>query len=170
MSSTQSDTLSATLQTRLSWSRVDTQDVGSVTDKSVANRQYDLTDGAGVSQADLVFTDTRTIGPNSLDELDLLNLSQNTLGVTVPYVFRQLRLVRIVNNATTAGRRLLVGVDPGRPTSVYAAEIGPGAEWINVNPTDAWQVTSANSILRIANPNASSLSYTIYLLGTSTAP
>jgi hypothetical protein len=74
-----------------------------------------------------------------------------------------------VNTSTTAGRRLLIGVDPGRPTVVYAAEVGPGSEWFSINQTDAWEVTADNSVIRISNPNAASVTYELYLFGTSVA-
>jgi hypothetical protein len=169
MAETLTDTLGGSLQTTLTINRVDAQEVGAITTAAVVSGQYAITDGDGPGEADLAFTDTRTIPAGSVEELDLLTLSQSTLGVEVPYHFRQLRIVRIVNNETAAGRRLLVGVDPGRPTSVYAAEIGPASEWVAVNHADSWRVTSANSVVRLANPSAAPLSYSIYLVGTSVA-
>jgi hypothetical protein len=59
-------------------------------------------------------------------------------------------------------------VDPGRPTVVYAAEVGPGSEWSAVNYVDAWEVTEDNSVLRIANPGPAAVTYELYLIGTST--
>jgi hypothetical protein len=169
MADTLTDTLVGRVQTSLTWTRTDTQEVGSVTNRKTQAGTYNITDGDGPGQADLVFADQRTIGANQVEEFDLLNLSQQALDVSVPFVFRQLRVIRIVNESTTAGRRLLVGVDPGRPTAVYAAEVGPGSEWIAVNQTDAWEVTSDNSVIRIANPNAASVTYSLYLIGTSVA-
>ena len=69
-----------------------------------------------------------------------------------------------------SGRRLRVGVDPGRPSVVYAAEIGPGSEWFSINHNDAWQVTDANRSLWIANPNAAPITYSLWIVGTSVAP
>lgn len=169
MADTLTDSLTGTLRTFLNWNRIDTQEVGSISNRKTTSATYTFTDGDGPGEADLIFADSRTIAANTIEEFDLLNLSQQALGVTVPFVFRQLRAIRVVNTTTTAGRRLLVGVDPGRPTIVYAAEVGPGSEWFSVNQTDAWEVTEANSVVRIANPNAAAVTYELYLFGTSTA-
>lgn len=169
MADTLTDSLTGTLRTSLSWARVDTQEVGTVTNRRTQTGTYTIADGDGPGQADLVFADSRTIPANTVESFDLLNLTQQTLGVSVPFVFRQLRVIRVVNTSTTAGRRILVGVDPGRPTTVYAAEVGPGSEWFAVNQTDAWPVTAANSTVRICNPTNASATYELYLIGTSTA-
>ena len=169
MADTLTDALTGQIRTSLSWARADTQEVGSVTNRRTVNGTYTITDGDGPGEADLVFADARTIPANSIESFDLLNLTQQALGVTVPFTFRQLRAIRVVNTTTTAGRRLLVGVDPGRPTVVYAAEVGPGSEWFSVNQTDSWEVTEANSVIRIANPNGAAVTYELFLFGTSTA-
>jgi len=167
MAQTLTDTLTGTIKTSVQWKRVDSQELGEITQTKTIANQYDLVDGSASGAADLVFTDTRTIAAGQVEEIDLLSLTQATLYVDVPYTFRQLRVVRIVNKATVAGRRLLVGVDPGRPTVVYAAEVGPESEFLAVNQTDSWRVTTDNNVLRIANPSSAAISYDIYLLGTS---
>ncbi len=169
MADTLTDTLTGTYRTWLAWSRTDTQEVGSVNNAKNDYSIYSIADGSGAGQADLVFADQRTIQANTIESFDLLNLSQQALGVSVPFVFRQLRMVRLVNESTATGARLLVGVDPGRPTSVYAASIGPASEWSAINHQDSWLVTAANSVVRICNPTASPITYSLYLIGTSTA-
>lgn len=169
MADSLTDVLTGRVQTSLQWARTDTQEVGTITNRKTQSATYNITDGSGPGQADLVFADQRTIAANQVESFDLLNLTQQALDVSVPFVFRQLRVIRVVNESTTAGRRLLVGVDPGRPTAVYAAEVGPGSEWIAVNQTDAWEVTADNSVVRIANPNGASVTYSLYLIGTSVA-
>ena len=169
MADTLTDSLTGTVRTSLTWTRTDTQEVGSITNRKTQAGNYSIADGDGPGEADLVFADSRTIPANSVETFDLLNLTQQALGVTVPFVFRQLRVIRVVNTSTVAGRRILVGVDPGRPTAVYAAEVGPGSEWFAINQTDAWEVTADNSTIRISNPNAASATYELYLIGTSTA-
>jgi hypothetical protein len=169
MADTLTDSLVGTVRTSLTWARTDTQEVGSITNRKTQVATYPIVDGDGPGEADLVFADARTIPANSVESFDLLNLTQQALGVTVPFTFRQLRVIRVVNTSTAAGRRVLVGVDPGRPTTVYAAEVGPGSEWFAINQTDAWEVTEANSIIRIGNPNAAAATYELYLIGTSTA-
>lgn len=170
MADSTSDVLAATLRATLAWTRTDSQEVGSVTSRKTILSNYTIADGSGAGQADLVFADQRTIPPETIESFDLLDLEQTALGVAVPFVFRQLRLIKIVNNETASGASLKIGVDPGRPTAVYAAEVGPGSEWFAVNNTDSWLVTEANSIVRIANTTEDPISYSLYLLGTSTAP
>jgi hypothetical protein len=170
MADSVTDVLAATLRATLSWTRTDSQEVGSVVSRKTILSSYTIADGSGAGQADLVFADQRTIPPETIEAFDLLDLEQTALGVAVPFVFRQLRLIKVVNNETAAGQTLLVGVDPGRPTAVYAAAVGPGSEWFAINNTDSWVVTADNSIVRIANTTEDPISYSLYLLGTSTAP
>jgi hypothetical protein len=165
-----SDQLTGTLRTVLVFERVDLKDLGGITNVASVIKDYRLTDGPLTKQADLVYAETRAIPANTMETIDLLDLDQPTLGVAVSFEFRQLRLIRIVNESTTSGQRLLVGASPGSPVSVYAAEIGPGSEWHAVNYLDAWQVTEANKLVRISNPNAATLNYSLYLFGTSTPP
>jgi len=168
MADSTSDVLAATVRNTLAWTRTDSQEVGSVTSRKTILSNYTIADGSGAGQADLVFADQRTIPANTIEAFDLLDLEQSALGVSVPFVFRQLRLIKVVNNETDAGLSLKVGVDPGRPTIVYAAEVGPGSEWFAINNTDSWIVTENNSVVRIANTNADPISYSLYLIGTST--
>lgn len=168
MAETLTDSLTGTLRTTLIWSRVDRQEVGTVSNAKTQQATYAITDGDGPGEADLVFADERTIPANTVETFDLLNLTQQTLDVTVPFVFRQLRIIKVLNTATVSGRRLLIGCDAGSPTSIYAAEVGPNSEWLAVNHVDAWEVTEDNSTVRIANPTNASITYQLLLIGTST--
>lgn len=169
MADTVTDTLTATIRSSVQWNRTEAQEIGTISQRATRSATYTLTDGADAGEADLVFTDTRSIPAGNAEEIDLLDLSQQTLEVAVPYEFRQVRYMRIVNNETVAGRRLLVGADPARPTVVYAAEVGPASEFAAVNQTDSWKVTATNSKFFVANPTSSPVSYSIYVLGTSVA-
>lgn len=151
--------------TRLQWSRVDTQETGAITNRNIVGAQYGIGDGPGSGAADVVWTDSRTIPAESVDEIDLLTLTQNALGVSVPCPIRQLRAIRVANAETAAGLSIRVGSDA---TGVaYAFAVGPGSEVLSVNSLDAWIVTNDNNVLRIANPHASAAAYSIVLVGTS---
>lgn len=166
MADTLTDSLTATIRSSILWNRTDTQEIGAISQRGNRSTTYTLADGDGAGEADLVFTDTRSIAGGTAEEIDLLNLTQQTLEVPVPFSFGRVRCFRLVNNATAAGHKLRVGIDPARPTVVYAAEVGPGSEFLAVNQTDGYLVTTANSVLRIANPNDVAVSYSLYVLGT----
>lgn len=161
------DRLTGAYRSWFQFARVKTQAVGTVINEDRTQATYNLAAGTGPGQADLAYAATRTIPANSADEFDLRDLEQTALGATVPFRFRRVRIVRLVNESTTAGRRLFVGADPGSPTTRYAAEVGPGSEWTAVNQIDGWTVTSSNSIVRVANPNAASVAYDLYVVGVS---
>lgn len=164
---TLTDLLTGSFRTWFGWSRVKTQEIGTVYNENRSSATYLIEPGTGAGQADLAYGVTRTIPANSGDEFDLRDLEEVALGATVPFRFRRVRLARLVNKATTAGRRLFVGADAGNPTTRYAAEVGPGSEWTAVNQIDGWTVTSANSIVRVANPSAASVDYDLYVIGVS---
>jgi hypothetical protein len=165
MADSTSDVFAGTITTRVQWSRVDTQENGSIANRNLVSAVYSIGDGSGAGAADVVWADSRTIPAESVDEIDLLALSQTTLGVSVPCTIRQLRAVRIVNSETDAGMAIRVGADVTGAT--YAFEVGPGSEVLSINNSDAWPVTEANSVLRIANTNGDPATYSIVLIGTS---
>ena len=167
MAESVTDIFSGTFSTRLQWSRVDSQEVGAITDKQSVSGSYSIADGSGSAAADIVWCDTRTIPAASFDALDLLSLTQTAVGVSVPCTIRQLRVVRVMNHSATAGNEILVGSNEAG--TLYAFKVGPGSEVAAVNQLDGWPVTSENATLRIANPNATAVSYSIYLVGTSVA-
>lgn len=165
MAESTSDVFRGSILTRLQWSRVDTQENGTVTNRRAITATYTIGDGDGAGEADVVWADARTIPGESVDAIDLMALAQTTLGVSVPCTIRQLRAVQIVNNETAAGMAIRVGADA--TGNAYAFEVGPGSEVLSVNKTDAWIVDAGNSVLRVANVNADPASYTIVLIGTS---
>ena len=169
MAQTVTDVVTGTWKSILSWDRLDTQEVGTVRNKKTSSYTYTISDGDGSGQSDLVFTDTRTIAANTVEQIDLLALTQTTLTVSVPFTFRQLTVVRFRNTETEVGKKLLVGVDPGMPTTSYAFEVGPESEFAAVNTTDSWVVTNTNSVIYLSNPNSTALTYEVYLLGNSAA-
>ena len=170
MADSVSDTLTATVRTVLLWNRTNALEVGAITSTKTAVQDYQIADGADAGEADMVFTDTRTIPAGTFETFDLSDLTQQTLGVVdVPYQFAQIRLFRVRNLSTTAGERLLVGASPGAPLSVYAADVGPASEWFAINYQDAWQVTADNANFSISNPSAEDVSYELYIIGTAEA-
>lgn len=165
MAESTSDVFSGAITTRMQWSRVDTQENGTITNRNVVSASYSIGDGAGTGAADVVWADSRTVPAQTIDAIDLLSLTQSTLGVSVPCTIRQLRAVRIVNEETAPGLSLRVGADATGAT--YAFEVGPGSEMLSINNADAWPVDAGNSVIQIANVHGDPVAYTIVLVGTS---
>jgi hypothetical protein len=170
MADSLTDVLSGTIRTVMIWDRTDTQEIGSYANAKTVVADYRIADGSGAGQADTVYADTRTVPAGTMEEFDLKNLTQTTLNTSIPFVFNQVRCIKIRNTSTVSGRRLLIGVSPSAPTTVYAAEIGPGSEWFAINYQDAWEVTDANRTFRLSNPSADPVTYELYVFGTAVSP
>lgn len=170
MADSVTDVLTGTIRTVMTWNRVDSQEIGSIANRKTVVSDYPLTDGSTAGKADLVFADSRSVAAGVMEEFDLTNLTQSALGTSVPFSFAQVRCIKVRNTSTVAGRRILVGVSPGSPTSVYAAEVGPGSEWFAINYQDSWEVTNDNKIFRLSNPSAGAVTYEFFVFGTAVAP
>lgn len=165
MADTLADLFQAIITTKSQWARVDSQEVGSVTNKKIVTATYPIADGAGSGQSNIVYAETRTIEANGIDTIDCLALTQQSLEVAVPFAFQGIRVVRIANAETTGGKYLYFGVSEDDPFNSFAWSIGPASEFLSVNMIDGWLVNSSNSVFRMANPNGTPISYSLTLIG-----
>jgi hypothetical protein len=157
---------------------------------ATANNQFDLnkatapltyaksfgwTTGAGASQADRAFADTRTIAPSGTDDLDLTGTAlQDILNVNLALV--RVKLIAVfaysanTNNVVIGAAAATQFVGPfGANTHTIA--IPPGGVFMVSAPTAAgWTVgAGASDLLRVANSGAgTSVTYDIIILGSST--
>ena len=166
MADTVSDAFQGLFQVKMNYLRLDTQEVGYAQNKKNTTTLYTFGDGDNANEAEVVYADTRTIPANSIDSIDLLNLTQNTLSVPVPFAFNRVRILRIVNKATADAAYLYFGASETNPTQVFAMAVGEQSEALLINSRDSYEVTSANSILRTYNPNNFSVDYEIYVVGS----
>lgn len=166
MAESVADLFSGAITVKTQWQRVDAQEIGSAVNRKTAQTIYTLGDGNAEGAADLVYAETRTIAANGVDVIDCAAITQQTLDIPVPFPFAQIRAVRVVNNETTAGRYIYFGASETDPFGTFAWAIGPESEFLSVNYRDAWLVNATNGTVRIANPSAVPVSYSIVLIGS----
>lgn len=170
------DTLTAELSASLAWVFRDELDLSTVADMAALSYDRSLPDGTGADQADKIWHATRTLGASSHDDLDLTALARTLFGASLSIGLAKVKALLVINTSTTAGEKLLVG---GAAADAFAApfngdatsvvEVGPDSALLLANKKDGWAVTGGSSdVLRIANPNATSVTYKIALVGTST--
>jgi hypothetical protein len=111
----------------------------------------------------------RSLAVGSTETLDLLALADTIQGATGVQTMRQVRLVRVVNNETITGPRIVVGPSGTNGWGRVAGEVGPGGELLAVQQTHAWGVTTTERgvTIRATGPTGS-VSYSIVIAGTAT--
>jgi hypothetical protein len=149
-------------------------DLGGAGDSASKNWSVSFTDGAGAGQANVVWSDTRTINASSNDDLDLAGSLTNALGSTVFAKVKSLTVVAAegnTNNVVVGGAASNTWIGPFadatdkvvvRPGGVYAISVGDA-------DLNAYAVTAATGdILRIANSGAgTTVTYDIVIIGTA---
>ena len=131
-----------------------------------------LSSGAGLNQADRMFSDIRTIGATTNDDLDLAGSLTDAFGVTV--TFARLKMIFVQNPATNTGN-----VEIGGATNPMVGYVGdatdkilipPGGFALLVAPTaTGWAVTATTGdILRIRNAGSTSQDIPVILIGAAT--
>lgn len=131
------------------------------------------TDGTGSGQADMIWSDTRTIAASGTDDLDLAGSLVGALGTTL--TFARIKLIAIsadagnTNNVVVGAAASAQFVGPfGASTHTHA--IKPGGMYATAAPgATGWPVTATTAdLLRIANSGAgTSVTYSILLVGAS---
>lgn len=134
-----------------------------------------LASGTGAGQADLLFSDTRTVNASSNDDLDLAGSLTNAFGATL--TFARIKAL-IVTAAAGNTNNVLVG---GDATNTFLTWVGAEADNVILRPgaclalfagvADAtgYAVTAGTGdLLRISNSGAgTSVTYDIVILGAS---
>lgn len=146
--------------------------VGTRSFPSVLEALFDWANGTGANQADLVFSDERTIAPAGTDTLDLAGSLSDAFGNTL--TFADLKAIIVVadsgnTNNVVVGRPATNGV-PFFNAASDAIALQPGAmfAWVNPGATGV-SVTagSADEIDIVNGGGGTSVTYKVILIGTS---
>jgi hypothetical protein len=132
-----------------------------------------LTDGAGLNQANRVFSDTRSLNATSSESLDLFDFggARDPLGAL--FALSKIKAILIANKATVAGQVLTIGGEGS--SAEWESALGAGGT-LQVQPGGViliWAPSAAgyavadatNHLLKIDNPNAAAVSYDIVVVG-----
>lgn len=132
-----------------------------------------LTSGTGSGQADLVWSDTRTLSASANEDLDLAGALVGAFGATTTFV--RVKAILVVadaantNNVVVGGAAATQFVGPfGAATHTIAIQPG-NAFFISATGATAWPVTAGSTdFLRVANSGAgTSVTYSIVIVGAS---
>lgn len=146
-------------------------DLVTVTAPLVYSLQKDLATGTGANQADLLFSDTRTLGPSATEDLDLAGGSLTSpFGATLTFARVKMLLIKaastntndVVVSRAAAGIPLLGATGDLLPVKPDGGNVwwapGPG---IVVTPTTADTITITNSA------GTTSVTYDVVIIGAS---
>lgn len=168
-------TLTHTLKVSASWINRESLDLASFSDQGEISYSKDIASGTGVDQCDRSWSDTRTLGSSSNDDLDLTALTSSVFGDSITTNFAKVKEIVIVVLSTTTGDKLKLDssvtnayLGPFDSSTTSKLVIGPDSPCVLSNKKDGFGATSGtNKVLRINNPGATSVQYQIFISGTS---
>lgn len=150
-----------------------THDTGTPTFTSPQKFEYTWASGTGANQADVLWSDTRTINASSSESLDLAGSLTNAFGATV--TFAKVKAI-IISAASANTNNVQVG---GAGSNDFVNWVANASDIVNVRPGGVFVLVSPDStsyavtastgdILKIANSSSgTSVTYTITIIGTS---
>jgi hypothetical protein len=164
-------TLSTQLDVNLALSLASALDLGSAAYAPSINKRITMPTGVASGQADLCFTDTRTVAPSGTDALDLAGSLTGPVGGTLTIVKLKLVLVR-ASAANTNNVRVNRPATNGVPLFLAASDgidVPPGGLFLWAGPGAGVTVTAATGdLLNIDNSGSgTSVTYDVVLVGTS---
>ena len=131
-----------------------------------------LGNGTGASQADLLFTDTRTLTASGTEDLDLAGSLTDVFGVTLTFVSVKSIIVKAASGNTNN-----VEVKPATTNGFLGPfnaaadtlEIPPGGHIQLHAPVNGWPVTATTAdLITVTNGGAgTSVTYDIIIIGAS---
>jgi hypothetical protein len=137
-------------------------------------KSFGWTTGAGASQVDRAFADTRTIAASGTDDLDLTGTAlQDILGANLALV--RVKLIAIFAYSANTNN-VVIGNAAATPflgpfgAATHTVTLPPGGMFMVSAPTAAgWTVgAGASDLLRVANSGAgTSVTYDVVILGSS---
>ena len=145
------------------------QDLGGVAARHTIDYSKTVTSGTGSDQADLVWSDERTVTNGAPDTLDLRGVLASALNSGINFTKSVGVVIR--NKSTTTGQALVIG-DGANP--FFTGLFGAGAHTLTVGPSGAFgwyspidaasTVAGTGDILQIA-ASSGSITYQIEIIG-----
>lgn len=168
-------TLSTRINLNAAFSVRTAADLGADSGTRALSVALSLTNGTAVGQADLVFTDTRTLAASTAEDLDLAGALVGPLGAA--QVFARVKALVVVADAGNTNN-VMVG---GDAAAAWATWVGDVTDVVRLRPgatlallagdADAtgYAVTATTAdLLQIANSGAgTSVTYSIAIVGCS---
>jgi hypothetical protein len=146
-------------------------DIGTAEYSPNFNQVFNLGDGTGADQANMIWSDTRTLTASATENLDLAGGLTNAFGATV--TFSKLKAILVVaSTGNTNSVQVTRPASNGVPLFMAAGDgvaLTPGAAFAAVFPdANGVAVTGATGdLLTLTNSAGStSVTYTIILIGT----
>jgi len=161
--------VTAELRVKFSAVKVGSNDMGNPEHRPVLEKLLQFASGTGADQADIVFTDTRTIAISTNDDIDLSGALADAFGAVVAAA--EVVGLIIINKSTT--QTLTIGVAGTNPwVTIWAAsgdglKIPPRGVFVLFAPDASGLgavVAGASDVLRIANGAGATCDYDIALL------
>lgn len=167
--------LTTTLTTQVVADLTNARDLVTTTSPLSYRNRIQLTSGTGAGQADLVFSDTRTVNASSNDDLDLAGGLTDANGNTL--TFARVKAL-IVKASASNTNNVLVGGDATNTFLTWvvaeadAIILRPGAELAlfagSADATGYAVTASTGDLLRITNSaGGTSVTYDIVIVGSS---
>ena len=164
--------LVTTITTRVKATQGGANDLGSPTFPLNNLNTINLADGTGASQADLLFSDTRTLTASATEDLDLAGGLTDVFGSVLTYV-----KVKAIIIKAASGNTNNVEVKPAAANGFLGPfnaaadtlEIPPSGQISLFAPVNGWAVTAGTGdLLTITNGSSgTSVTYDIIIIGTS---
>lgn len=165
--------LTSKVSVSLTASQTSALDLGTATFEPALSSALSLASGTAANQADVIWTDTRTLSASANEDLDLAGSLTNAFGASVTFV----KVKAIVVSAAAANTNNVVVTRPGSngvPCFVAAGDgvsIGPGGFFAIAAPGTAGVCTvtaSTGDLINVANSAGSTdVTYSIAVIGTS---
>lgn len=163
--------LTAELRVKFSAVKVGSNDLGRPEQRPTLEELLQFADGTAADQADIIFTDNRSINASNNDDIDLAGALSDAFGATVNAA--EIVGIIILNHST---QTLTVGVAGTNPWVTMWAASGDGIKvfprglFVNFAPDASGLgavVGGASDVLRIANPAGGTANYDIVILARS---
>lgn len=164
--------LSAQITARIAGYLTASPDIGRARHEFDEAAILDLAHGTGEGQADMMWSDERTIAASSSETLDLAGVLSSVFGSTL--TFAKVKAVLIVAAAGNTNN-VVVGANGSAEFQGWFGDVSdtvavrPGGMFLIAAPKTGWTVTaSTGDILKIANSGSGTgVTYRIVVIGTS---
>ncbi len=138
----------------------------------VQTHQIDLATGTGADQADLIFSDTRTLTASATEDLDLAGVLTSAFGATL--TFARIKLLR-VRAAAANTNNVVVSRAAANGVPIFSAAndaipVLPGGElwWVAPNAAAIAVTAGTGDLITVTNSAGStSVTYDVVIIGAS---